>query len=1627
MAPQQLHKSALAALKKRAKAQMTGDMLTCFQDYLTDFYTIASPDDLLAQDHDRLFAIALSMFTFSETRKPGEALVRVMNSRDGELGWKTDQTVIQIVNANMPFLVDSITGAMSVRLRSRIHMMHHPIVTVARDKDGKMCAVAGSAAQSTGGKSAGKSGGASGGTSGGEAVSESVIYMEVSAQSDPEVLAEIEGVLNAVLDDVHAVVDDWRAMLAKIDETVAALTVNPPPVPDDQVKETITFLRWLALDHFTFLGFREFRFSGSGDDFSFTAVEDSGFGILRDDSRFVLRDAHGLTPMSPEVQHFLTGPDTQLITKANVKSTVHRFAHMDYVGVKIYDKDGKAIGERRFIGLFTSLSYSQFAGDVPLLRGKVKAVRNRAPFEPRSYAAKMLNHALETFPRDELWQIDEDLLFETAMGILQLSERPRPRGFFRPDPFGRYVSCLIYVPRETYHSGLREAIGDILCEAYAGEISVYYAQLSEAPLARWHFIIRTQPGRAVTPKPADLNARIADAAQGWTDRLLKHLVMRNGEERGTKLNHYYRTKFSAAYREAFTPAQAAYDIEILEDVSGTDRLRVDFYRHLADGDDHYRLKIHHGTKVVPLSDCMPVLEDMGFRVLGENSFELSDKSGGHIHDFRLERLGGIAFDLEVVKPLIEDQFEKVWQGSAEEDSFNQLVLTAAMAWDEIVILRAYGKYLRQLGLGYTPDYIADSVVQNAPIAAQLVALFRVMFEPGARHPDGTADAIISDILAALDQIKSIDHDRIMRAYLAVIQATLRTNFYQDGIMTAGREIALAFKIKSEDLEEAPKPRPYREMWVYSPRVEGVHLRGGPVARGGLRWSDRREDFRTEILGLVKAQQVKNAVIVPQGAKGGFFPKNLPSMTQDRDAWWAEGQAAYRTFISSLLSVTDNLKNGIVLPPVDTVRLDDDDPYLVVAADKGTATFSDIANGLSEAAGFWLDDAFASGGSNGYDHKKMGITARGAWVSVQRLFREMDINVQTDPITVIGVGDMSGDVFGNGMLLSKAVKLKAAFNHMHIFLDPNPGDGEKNWAERKRLFDMPRSSWTDYDAALISKGGGVFSRADKTITLSKEIQAWLGTDEAEMSPTQLIHMVLKAEADLLWFGGIGTYVCASSESAAEVGDRANDGLRVTADQLRVRVVGEGGNLGMTQKSRIEFAHAGGRLHTDFIDNSAGVDCSDKEVNIKILLSQVMAAGDLKRDDRDSLLEAMTDEVAEIVLSDNYLQTQAISLAESEAARAREYHLGLIRALERDGDLDRDIEYLPSDEGFAELAANDQGLSRPEISVLLAYAKMSLQDILQRGTIIDDPVLRPELEWGFPSQLCERYGAAIDDHRLRREIISTVLANAVVNWGGLTFVYEVKEETGLAVEDIVAAFVVVREIYDLNSHWDAINALDYQVPSSVQYDMHKIISGALKTQVLWMLRNLPQPFDMAALIDRFRGPVKALFDIDASVVSRPVISGFRARRDGLVALGVSEGLSTFVAGFEMFNSGADIIHVSEETSKSVDFVAEVHFAVGNILGFDWLVGRANSIKADDHWDGLAIRSTVEDLADQQRALVYDICVQAGERSASDAIATWKTAQKTRIIRVTRLMDDLRAGGSFAISKLSFAARHMRSILK
>jgi len=1607
MTTDKMRQKIVATLLKRASKDFAGREKTLFCSFIEHFYGRGAPDDLLTDSEDTLYGIVRSYFELTLMRKRNTSSVRVFNPTIQKEGWTTRHTVIQLVNSDMPFLVNSVTGGLVNTRQLRLHMVNHPVIGVGRDAGGNLNKIY-PHRNDDGAKK------------------ESYIYIEVDAISDPKELRALEAFVTDILDDIRNAVMDWQPMNEKLDEAVASLTICPPPIAPELTEELIEFLHWLSEDHFTFLGYREYRFDGDPKDAEFQLVEDSGLGILGDPKRFVLRGSEGLTSISAEIRHFLTLPDPMIITKANVKSLVHRQVHMDYIGVKMFNKKGQVVGERRFVGLFTSLSYSRSLSEVPMLRVKVNNTIERAPFSNEGHAGKALTHILETYPRDELFQISERELYDIVMDIRQLTERPRPRAFIRKDKFERFISALVYVPRESYHSDVREAITKILCESYGGVLSVYTAHMGQETLARWHFIIRTTPGAVGKPKVTDVNAEIDEASRGWTDRLLNVLSDDFGDEEANRLVREYGKRFSLAYQEAFGPCFTKLDIAMLEELQGADDIKVGFYNRDGDDADEYHLKIVHGQRLVALSDCLPMLEHLGFKVIGEYAYELSGNDGGCIHDFTLQRKGDFSYPLADVKQLIERLLLRVWHGLVEDDGFNALVLVAGMGWRQIVILRALAKYLRQIGQPFSMNYVETCLVENSEIAVLLVALFDARFNPALKgNRTAIQREIVTQIDAKLEQVSSLDQDRILRNYLNVIEATLRTNFYQTGVLEGLDERALAFKISSGMLEEAPLPRPHVEIFVFSPRLEGVHLRNGPVARGGLRWSDRREDFRTEVLGLVKAQQVKNAVIVPQGSKGGFYPKRLPSMS-DREAFMAEGVASYRSFITSLISLTDNLDGSKVVHPKEMVLHDGDDPYLVVAADKGTATFSDIANGIADDNGFWLSDAFASGGSIGYDHKKMGITARGAWVSVQRHFRELGVNVQKDPVSVIGVGDMAGDVFGNGMLLSKTIELKAAFNHMHIFLDPNPKDGVVNWSERQRLFKKPRSSWSDYNIKLISKGGGIFERSAKSIPLSAEVKEWLGIEENRLAPHELIKLIMQAEADLLWFGGIGTYVRASSESNADVGDKANDLLRVRGKDLRVKAVGEGGNLGMTQLGRIEFARRGGRLNTDAIDNSAGVDCSDKEVNIKILLAAALAKKKITRKERESILSSMTKEVGEIVLTDNYLQTQAISLAESQADDNREYHHGLIRTLERDGQLDREIEYLPSDEKFAELAANSQGLTRPEIATLMSYAKISLFNVLMGSSILDDPIFKPELEWGFPTYLRENFASEMNTHRLKREIIATVLSNAVINWAGLSFVYEVKEETGLAVDDIVAAFVVVREVYNLANVWEKINAQDYKTPAGTQMHMHNKVSEFLKHQVLWILRNVPQPFNISETIERFSEPVAALNSGPASVLSKPAHKVFKQAIDTMASRGASKKLAREVASLEAINQAPDIISVSENVAMPVGDVATTYFTVGEKLGLEWLRQRALGLQPDDHWDFLAVAAEVEEIADLQRMTAEQV-LGAGTGNASVKLKKWLKDNQTRLIRADRLMAELSSSGAITVAKLSFASRRLRAILR
>lgn len=1592
-----------ALVKKTAPASIRDDL----HRFSTAFYKNASPADIASTPPAELYEVAHKVWEFGANRPTGQFKITIDNPLEGKAG--DNRTVITIINDDMPFLVDSVTSAITA-LGLEIHQLFHPILVVERDKKGGRKKTLGLAEP---------------GHPDEGLLHESVIHIEIDRRG-PKMREKIEEELHAVLNDVRSAVSDWRPMLDRLRESARSLEHQPPTIAVEDLEETVAFLKWLADDHFTLLGYRHYRVEGDLNDPNFIPHPGKGLGILTNPEVLVWRGAEGFTHLSAEMRHFLQAREPVMITKANIRSNVHRRVHLDYIGIKESDATGRVVGEHRFVGLFTSSAYSRQARAIPLLRRKVAQVIERAGFDPRSHAGKALVHILETFPRDELFQIGVDDLFETTLGILYLHERPRSKVFFRKDLFERFVSVLAFIPREYYDGEMRMKVANIIANAFNGELSSFYVNLTDDVLARIHYIIRTKPGDVASPSQEDLDAQVAEAVKGWHVHFRDALIDAHGEDEGRLIYYTFGHAFSAAYREQFSAEHAVIDIAKLASLPDDNARAFNLYRFDDDEPQHLRLKIYRKDNIIPLSDCLPMLEHLGLKVIEEFPYNLSEGQAGWIHDFLLVNPHGDIGDIDALKQRIETALTAVAQGETDDDGFNALILTARLSHREVNVLRAYGRYLRQLGLPFSQDYIEDCLLRHGAIAAKLFHLFDARFDPkgpAAKGDHKVMDDIRKEIEHMLEDVTSLDQDRILRNYLNVIDASLRTNFYQHDKNQAPLSY-LSIKIASKKVAEMPKPAPFVEVFVYAPRVEGIHLRGGMVARGGLRWSDRKEDYRTEILGLVKAQMVKNAVIVPVGAKGGFVPRQLP-VDGDRDAIMAEGIEAYKTFITGILELSDNLKDGKVIPPANTLRHDGDDPYLVVAADKGTATFSDIANAVSEAHDFWLDDAFASGGSNGYDHKKMGITAKGAWVSVQRHFREMGLNTQSEPFTVVGVGDMSGDVFGNGMLLSEQIRLIAAFDHRHIFIDPDP-NAAASFKERERLFNLPRSSWADYKPELISKGGGIFDRKSKTLTLTPEIKALFEIEADKVTPFELMRAILKSPADLLWFGGIGTYVKAASESHADVGDRANDAIRVNAEDLRVKVIGEGANLGITQAGRIAFGRRGGRLNTDFIDNSAGVDCSDNEVNLKIALNAAMTTGALTRDGRDTLLAAMTDEVAQLVLRDNYLQTQAISMAEAQAVKARDRQALLMRRLEREGRLDREVEGLPGEDALADLAARHLGLARPEIAVLMAYAKIALFDALVASRVVDDAALEGELFAAFPEPVQKQFPDAIKSHRLRREIIATKLSNAVVNRGGLTLAFDLDEATGLGVAESAAAFIVARDVFDMRSLWRRIDQHDYRIPANIQTLMHLETASALRRQMLWFLNHLPSPLSIEIAIQDYRDGVLALLEKPDAVVSGLAQSTLMERRNMYKEQGVPADVALRIAALDVLSPACDIVQVASQLKRDVKDTGQAFYALGAALGLDWLRMACDRAGADDHWERLAAAAIADDLADQQRTLTQSVLVKSADKKAKAAVDSFTKEQHVIIQRCRGLIEELGASGTMTVAKLGYATRQLRAIL-
>jgi glutamate dehydrogenase len=1573
--------------------------------FARQFYEHVAPDDVLAGTADKLTDAVISLWEFAQQRTPGTPKLRLYKPAGG-----STSTVLEIVNDDMPFLVDSV-GAALTRLKVDFQVVIHPIVHVERDGEGRLVALRGP---------------------GEPGANESFMHVRIKALLASG-MAEIERELYRVLGDVRAAVDDFPAMLERCRAEIAGLRESPPPLAPAEIEEGIAFLDWLTASNFTFLGYRELRFESDGDSMVAHLLDEDGLGLLRDRNVKILDGLSNLGTLPPEVREFVRQPVLLRVNKTRRRSTVHKPVQMDVVAVKTFDAEGRVVGERQFVGLYTAAANQTSPQSVPLLQGKIKQVLDRAGFPAHSFGGKNLRHIIETYPREELFQITVDDLHRIALGVLLLQERQRVAFFPRRDPFERFVSCLVYVPRDHYDTALEHKLGEVLAEAYHGTVSLSQPHLTESVLARIQIIVETEPGHIPNVDPEEVERRLAEAARSWEDRLREALVAARGEADGLALALRYRSAFPASYQDRFGGETAVYDIEQIERALATDGLTQNLYRPAGAPPEALRFKVYGTPPARPLSDILPMLENMGVKVVDENPYDIrlgEDEPPVWMRDLSLVSEDGAPVEIAAVREAFHEAFEQVWRGELENDAFNKLVLRAGLVAREVGILRAYCKYLRQAQAPFSEAYMQETLARNPKLARALVDLFRSRFDPA--HAGDRGAALRGEIGHLLDAVANPDEDRILRRFLNLVEATLRTNYFQRG--ADGRpKPSLSLKLDSAAVAELPLPRPVREIFVYSPRFEAIHLRGGLVARGGIRWSDRREDFRTEVLSLMKAQMVKNTVIVPVGSKGGFVLKRAPA---GREKLQEEGIECYKLMMRGLLDITDNLAGNAVVPPPDVVRHDGDDPYLVVAADKGTATFSDIANGISAEYGFWLDDAFASGGSAGYDHKEMAITSRGAWESIKRHFRELGKDIQTTPFTVIGIGDMSGDVFGNGMLMSRHIRLLAAFDHRHIFLDPDP-DPAQGFAERRRLFEKTRSSWADYDRAAISAGGGVFERGLKTIPLSPEVRALLGLEAEEVSPAELMRTLLQAEVELFFFGGIGTYVKASSESQADASDRANDLLRIDAPQLRAKVIGEGANLAVTQRARVEYALRGGRLNTDFIDNSAGVDCSDHEVNIKILLGDVERTSGLTRPERNELLRSMTDEVGLLVLRDNFLQTQALSVTHLLGAHLLDRVARLMRQLERERGLSRAIEFLPNEDALTERSRLGLGFTRPELSVLLSYTKMAIYDELLASDLPDDPAMEEDLRLYFPAPLRGPYAGPIARHRLHREIVATAVTNSMVNRVGLTFVHELKERTGMPPAEVARAYVVARDVFGLRPLWGAIEGLtiseatpetpDRPVPAEAQYRMLLECGRALERGTAWFLAQRHAGIDVRELTGAFGPGIAELAGGLDGLLGANDLQLRAGRVADFVRAGVPPGLAERVARLPWLPALCDIVSIAHAVATPAAQVGQTYFRIGARFGFDWLRSAAGRISTDKTWNKLAVSAIVDDLYGQQAELTSRVlqAAQAAGGAAESALEAWIEARRPVVARAEQLLAELRATPEPDLAMLTVASRALKAV--
>ncbi|MDX1610104.1 MAG: NAD-glutamate dehydrogenase [Halofilum sp. (in: g-proteobacteria)] len=1585
------------------------------------------PEEFARQPSASLVALIHWVHDFCLERRPAdESKIRIAEPSQDREGWEMPYALVAVITNDNPFLVDSVSMAVSEQELST-QAVFHPVLYARRDKRGRLTQLVDRDEADAEG-----------------IAHESLMLFWLERPVTEDDAAGLTERIETALFDVAAAVADWREMRAKVGELTEHLRKHEKKIPKKERQEACEFLEWLANDHFTFLGYREYDAKKVGGERGLVLKPESGLGILREQRK--RGRVRGVDALEQRLRDFSKSPIPLIFTKTDARSTVHRRGHMDYIGVLRHDDNGRVIGEDRFVGLYTSNTYHRSAWEIPFIRHKADAVMKRSKLPKDSHAGKALVHILETLPREELFQSTNDELYSLAMGVLELEERPRTRLFIRRDHVAQFFSCLVFIPRERFNTEVRQRVQRILTNALGGARADFQLQLGESDVVRVHYIVRPE-GECTENYDSDRIERdIVAAVRSWHDDLRDVLIEKHGDREGLRLAKRFEKALPPAYVDEVAPRVACYDVERIDALTGPDDIGMSLYHPRRDSRDVVRFKIFKHDHTIPLSEALPMLERMGLRAVTERPYEvrLADGERVWIQDFDLVPSYTEALDAEQVREPFQEAFEHIWRGHAESDNFNRLILAAHMDWQQASLLRAYCKYLLQTGVPFSQAYMEDVMTRHPLIARLLVELFEGRLDPArheesksardkaaralrgtlealvgsdpaqpveeaieelvkarSRKPEGQVAACLEVLDQMLDAVSSLDEERILRAFVVTIEATLRTNVYQVGEDGEHHDY-MAFKLDSRRLPDLPRPRPLVEIFVYSPRFEAVHLRGGRVARGGLRWSDRREDFRTEILGLMKAQSVKNTMIVPVGAKGGFVPKQLPE-GGSREAIQKEGIACYRRFISGLLDVTDNLVKGEIRHPQQVLRHDDPDPYMVVAADKGTATFSDIANEVSVNHEFWLGDAFASGGSNGYDHKGMGITARGAWESVKRLFREKGIDCQKEEFTAVGIGDMGGDVFGNGMLLSKKTRLVAAFNHLHIFIDPNP-DAEASYKERQRLFKAKASGWDQYNTDLISRGGGVWSRQEKRIKLSQAARDALGIEQEELNPFELMRAIVCAPVDLFWNGGIGTYVKGSDERDEEVGDRANRLIRVNGNDLRCRIVGEGGNLGLTQAGRVEYCLNGGAMHTDFIDNSAGVDCSDHEVNIKILLNAAVDSGELKPDARNKLLEQMTDEVAQLVLRNNYLQTQAISMMSAFTVPRLGTMAHFIAWLESRGVLDRQLEHLPDEEEIEERKAREVGLTRPELAVLLSYSKIMLFPQLLDSDVPEDPYLARELVQYFPEPLRETYHEQMRNHRLWREIIATQVTNYVINRMGATFVMRMQEDTSATPSEIARAFTIAREVFDANELWAKIEGLDNKVDASVQTDMLLRLWELLRHATRWLLNRPGHQLDIAEQVEAYRPGVQALVEhLEKSKVETWRGDMTRIANE-LEERGVPKQLAAHVAVTDALYPALDIVDIANELKRKVEKVGWIYARLGDHFGLKWLRSQIERLPVDGVWHANARGSLRDQLYEQHRALTVRVIRAKPKHDADAAVDAWLEENELDASRVHSMMTEM-----------------------